>query len=310
MNTPATALHDPANAARLQRVVKRIQDLPSFPLVVQKLAEVSENPRSSSRDLAEVMETDQGLSAKVLKLVNSAFYSFPRPVASLQHAVTLIGYNSIRSLAMSVSVKSIFSGLEGSFDLARFWEHSLATAVGARLLAGKNCLPRDDLFAAGLLHDVGILLEARHFPAELAEVVAAVRENDEYLLAAEARVFGVTHCLLGAWLAERWCLPPTIRGPVLHHHDHELPVAESGDGESAAHELDPDQQRCVDVVVAASHIAGTLGFQPLPTSEGRPNLEIAALPAHLEPLFASTSPQAFQMEVREQFNKSKDFLSL
>ena len=183
MNHETTPSAAPASEARLRRGVQRVYDLPSFPEVIVKLGEVAEDPNSSSREVAAVMENDQALAAKVLKLVNSAFYSFSKPVASLQHAVTLIGYNSIRSLAMSVSVKGMFKGLGDSFALESFWCHSLATAIAAKLLAEKNRFAfKDDMFTAGLLHDVGILLEARYFPEELSLDRRPFRLADDFIL--------------------------------------------------------------------------------------------------------------------------------
>ncbi|MBN1418078.1 MAG: HDOD domain-containing protein, partial [Planctomycetes bacterium] len=208
--------------ARIRRVVGRIFDLPSFPIVIRKLMVVAEDPHSSARDLAAVMAQDQAISAKILKLVNSAFYSLQRPVSSLQHAVSLLGYNSVRSMALSVSIFNAFGGEAGSgpFTYARFWQHAVAAALGARTLAqiGQKVHP-DEAFTAGLIHDIGLLLEARYLTAEFEAAVSMAIRNAVSLRAAEIEVLGVDHPLIGGWLSEAWRLPEPVRDAIVYHHD-------------------------------------------------------------------------------------------
>ena len=291
--------------AQLKRVVERVYDLPSFPLVIKKLVEVAENPKSSSKDLAKVMETDQGLSTKILKLVNSAFYGFPRPVSSLQHAITLVGYNSVRSLAMSVSVKNIFRDQAKGFNQERFWEHSLASALAARTVAeaGGSAI-RDDVFTAALLHDVGVLLEARYFADELGQAIAAVRERGISQSEAEEEVLGVDHCLLGAWLAEKWRLPPTLRESMLRHHEFE-------DGDAVANsDLDKESKYFVQIVTLANQIARGMGYYTTrtePVAEPTLNFEVSE---HLTPLLAGHSVPEIATKVHEAFDASREFLAI
>lgn len=215
----------PDAEARVRRVVARIYDLPSFPGVIRKLTAVAEDPNSSAKDLASVMAQDQAISAKILKLVNSAFYGLQRPVSSLQHAVSLLGYNSVRSLALSVSVFNAFGagGHAGRFTYSQFWQHAVAAGIGARTVArlGQIVHP-DEAFTAGLVHDIGLLLEARYLPKEFGAAVAMAVENNAPLRAAEIEVFGVDHPLIGGWLAEVWRLPEPVRDAIVFHHDWEL----------------------------------------------------------------------------------------
>ncbi len=292
---------------RLKRVVHRIFDLPSFPLVIQKLTEVADNPNSNSRDMAKVMEKDQALCVKVLKLINSAFYSRNKTISSLEHAIALLGFNSIRSLALSVSVKNLIKVDESVFPQERFWAHSLATAIGSRLLAEhqKSNLG-DEAFTAGLLHDIGILLEARYFPEELTEVMRSV-EKGEVMQDAEEKILGVDHCLLGAWLAEQWRLAPVLRESILLHHKMEqqaLPKAE-------VDRLDIDLQKVIQFV-ACAHIlvrASELTFfdQDVFRGDSKPPVSV---PTHLLAILGEKSEVELCEEIRQRFEESREFLIL
>lgn len=298
---------DPNVGERLKRAVKRVFDLPSFPLVIRKLNEIAERRDSSSRDIARAMETDQGLSAKLLKLVNSAFYGFPKAVASLQHAITLLGFNTVRSLALSVAVKNLFQGTEGHFSQEHFWEHSLATALAARRLAElANREQKDDYFSAGLLHDMGILIEARYFSEELDKALASAAGGTP-LVAAEERILGVNHCIFGAWLAEKWRLPATLREPMLRHHEFQDEVAAAARGDLDAEALD-----LVRAVTLANLISNGMGYTHslrAASHSGVPRTDFE-IPSHLAPLLAGSSLSDFVRDVTTSFQESKDFLAL
>lgn len=300
---PPTRVSDPATQERLKRVVARIYDLPSFPLVIKKLTEVAEDRDSSSKDLAEVMAADQGLSAKVLKLVNSAFYSFSTPVSSLQHAITLLGYNTVRSLALSVSVKNMFKDAAGGFPQERFWEHSLAVALGAKLFAERNrFLLKDDVFTAGLLHDVGILLEARYFPEEMEQILAAMRAEKLFTEQAEERVLGVSHTLLGAWLSEKWRLPGALRESILRHHDLERgPLAE-------LEGLENEERQTVAFVTLANLIVRGMGIGLL--ERGDSDAAKITIPRHLVPHVGEGPLGDVIPEIERRLQASREFLTL
>ncbi|MFN0057327.1 MAG: HDOD domain-containing protein [Planctomycetota bacterium] len=300
---PAT----PGGAAdeKLKRVVQRIYDLPSFPTVIQKLQEVADNPKCTSKMMADVMEKDQGLSAKVLKLVNSAFYAFSKPVSSLAHAISLLGFNSIRSLAMSVSTKSLLKIDPKVFDQEKFWEHSLAVAVGARLIAEYNGFAlKEDSFTAGLMHDAGILLEARYFPDEFKLVAADVQQSANLCAAEEQRV-GVNHCMLGGWLGEKWRLPPLIREPMLRHHA----LTANDWTPSELEQLEKEQRSVTSFVTVANILANDAGFRHGLSCKPANSLT-TTLPAHLAPVLGSRPREQAIEELRARFEKSRAFLTL
>ncbi len=293
---PSTGVPDHSAHARLKRVVQRIYDIPSFPLVIARLTEVAENPNSSSQDLAKVMEHDQALSAKVLKLVNSAFYSLPRPVSSLKHAITLVGFNSVRSLAISVSVRGAFGNDEAA---TQFWEHSLVTACAARHLCEMNRLPiKDDLFTAGLLHDIGVLVARRYLTAEAKEAERLVLEESVDPLEAERTAIGVEHTLLGAWLAEHWSLPPLVRHVIRDHHD-------AAAGPPEWEESDPEMRRAVEIVSLGNELANRLG-RPRIVGSAAP---LGDLPVHLVPLLAGIERAQLGEDILSQADRAREFVT-
>lgn len=212
---------DEQRQRRLKRITQSIIGLPTLPTVITQLMTLIDSPKTSGRQVAQVISTDQALTAKILKLANSSFYGFPREISTVQHAVVILGFETVKSLGLSVSVLQRFSGPSDNtqFDRQGFWEHSIACGVSARLLAGKlrYRLP-GEAFAAGILHDVGKLILSQYFPAEFAQVIERMRTDDIYIGKAEELVLGLTHSEVGSWLAEKWNLPGKLVDAIAYHH--------------------------------------------------------------------------------------------
>ncbi|MEW6754761.1 MAG: HDOD domain-containing protein [Candidatus Latescibacterota bacterium] len=212
---------DEVKQQRLKKITQSIIGLPTLPTVITQLIGLIDNPRTSSRDVSRLIATDQALTAKILKLANSAFYGFPREISTVNHAVVVLGFETVKSLGLSVSVLERFAGAgeDASFDRQRFWEHSIACGVGARLLAGKlRYRVQGEAFAAGILHDIGKLVLSQYFPQEFAQIMRMVHEQDIYIGRAEEAVLGVTHTEIGAWLSEKWNLPRQLVDAIAFHH--------------------------------------------------------------------------------------------
>jgi HD-like signal output (HDOD) protein len=202
---------------RISKIFKSLVDIPSLPQAVQKLLKLSE-ANSNPREFAEIIEKDQGLTAKVLRLVNSAFYSLRIPVVSLRQASSLLGTKTLKSLALSVSVMQVFKRTCGGFDPMGFWRHAVAVAAGARKL-GALLLPgqEEDLYVAGLLHDVGVALLVQYLADEYGVVLRMARSDSRRLSEVEEEMLGVTHAEVGYALASRWRLPPLVCECIRYH---------------------------------------------------------------------------------------------
>ncbi len=206
---------------RIKKITQSIIGLPTLPTVITQMIGLIDNPNTSARDVARLISTDQALTAKILKLANSSFYGFPREIATVNHAVVVLGFETVKSLGLSVSVLERFAAVgEGtSFDRQKFWEHSIACGVAARLLADKlRYRVQGEAFAAGILHDIGKLILSQYFTEEFDQILELTREEDICIGQAEERVLGLTHADIGLFLAEKWNLPDQLVDAIAYHH--------------------------------------------------------------------------------------------
>ena len=205
----------------LQELVRpKAARIPSLPQIYLQLTEVLDNPRSASGHIAEVISRDSGLTARLLRLVNSAFYAFPTRVESISHAVILVGTQQIRDLALATAVLRIFKGISTDLvDMESFWLHSIATGVAARLLAAQRKeVNTERYFVAGVLHDIGRLLMFRTWPDEARAALAQARRTEGSLLEIERQVFGFDHGVAGGELLHAWDLPGVLTEMTRYHH--------------------------------------------------------------------------------------------
>jgi putative nucleotidyltransferase with HDIG domain len=195
------------------------KNLPTIPVVLSKILQLCGNPDANSRQLVTVIEEDQALTAQMLRLANSAFFGQSRRVATISRALVLLGFATVRNMALSVKVwDALAVGISRS-RLEGVWDHSLACAVAAKDIVGRlRAGDPDEAFTAGLLHDIGRLVLAMRFRDEYWKIVGGVNESDS-VDAIERQAFGVDHSEAGGWMLESWALPPAIVESVRVHHD-------------------------------------------------------------------------------------------
>ena len=213
---------DEQKQQRLRKITESIIGLPTLPTVVTQMISLIDNPKTAASEVARLISTDQALTAKMLKLANSPFYGFPREISTVQMAVVVLGFETVKSLGLSVSVLERFAGGSNNnsqFDRQKFWEHSIACGVAAKMLATKlRYRVPGEAFAAGILHDIGRLIFSQYFPEGFVEVLQITRQEDIYIGKAEERVLGVSHAQVGSWLAEKWNLPKQLEDAIAFHH--------------------------------------------------------------------------------------------
>lgn len=206
----------------LQVIESKIKDLPTLPSVAMHIIEVSRNPEATVEELKAVISGDLVVSARVMKLVNSAYFGFPRQISSLSKAIVILGFNNVRALAMSVSIMDMYRPRAGKqrLNYQELWKHTVGAAAASRALA-LNAMPRaaEQCFMAGLLHDIGVIVLDQSFPNEYAAVLRYQEEKQAPLYVAEQAILGYTHAEVGGFVCEKWLLPPALVQAIAGHHD-------------------------------------------------------------------------------------------
>lgn len=203
----------------LEALVARVSELVSPPEIHLRLHEVIESPSSTSDDIAEVIMTDPNLSARILKITNSAYYG-RRRIETVSRAITLIGTRDLYNIALAINAMRVFEKIPSELvNVPVFWRHSLYTAIISRLLARRaRILHPERLFVAGLLHDIGCLVLYSAFPEESRNALL-VAQGDETLLAEQEReLIGYNHAEVGGELLRLWKIPDTLCNAVAWHH--------------------------------------------------------------------------------------------
>jgi HD-like signal output (HDOD) protein len=206
----------------LKGLVAQLETLPSQPeLYARVLAEI-QSPNSSSRRVGEVIARDAGMTAKILQLVNSAFFGLARRIGSPQEAVALLGCDTVKALVLGAKIFAQFDQRRmNRLGLEDLWRHSLAAAMCARTIGAVEnhpCKALDETFAAGILHDVGKLVLAQNFPERYADVLKRAQAPGSRLWEMETECFGASHAELGAYLMGLWGLGEEVVDPIAHHH--------------------------------------------------------------------------------------------
>jgi HD-like signal output (HDOD) protein len=207
----------------ISRLLDNVAELSTLPEVTQRILSVTEDPDSSARDLNEILKHDLALSAKLLRVVNSAFYGLPGRIADLDRAIVLLGFQAVRNLAVAGTMASLFRNQAGEvrgFQAKELWRHSVATGVAARSIVnviGLRSL-REEAFLAGIIHDFGVVVEYQFAEQQFAQVMRLVIESKATLADAERSLWGVSHQEIGQNLAERWKFPRNMQFVAGYHH--------------------------------------------------------------------------------------------
>lgn len=203
----------------LRRQIESIKQLPTLPQVMERVMEVITDPKSSASDLGREIAKDQSLTAKMLRMVNSAFYGFYRRIDSVGDAVAILGYNEVRILTLTISVFDSFGPSRTGWDRPRFWQHALATAVGTETLAQGSKTLAKEAYVAGLLHDIGKVAFDKLLGSEWIRLLRRAEKEEAALDQMEQEEFGASHATAGGWLAEQWHLPERISQAITLHHN-------------------------------------------------------------------------------------------
>jgi len=210
---------------KVRRLLERnYQNIGTLPVVISRLLNVLNDPKSSAHDLAKIIAMDQVLSSRLLRMVNSAYYSLSKEVIDIKQAVGLAGYNVIRSFTFCITLfDSLFqrSGRSGKlqFDKSKFWLHSIAVGVLTRELAKRFRLPNpDDYFVAGVVHDIGKVFMLQFMGRRFFRALETANKYDTSFYQAEQASIDLDHTEVGVWVMSKWKLPNLLIDCAGNHH--------------------------------------------------------------------------------------------
>jgi HD-like signal output (HDOD) protein len=290
---PADTPTTPELSLQRQQVVNAaiadVSHIATLPEITMKIIEVVERPDSTAQDLHKIIANDPALCARILKVVNSAFYGLPGQIGSINRAIVLLGLNAVKNIAIAASLAKLFKGgkLTANFTAKDLWSHSIAVGATVKVLAEKTKLKlADEAFLAGLIHDLGIMVQMQACRPQLIEVFDHMREGGLSMLAAERHVFsGADHQDFGMALCEKWKFPRSFAYVTGFHH---RPLS-----------LDPESRTLTSLVHVADILAAKqcIGFTgTVPTLEISADVldELKLTPASLDEISANI-PQAFEV---------------
>lgn len=214
---------DPKTQIKLDRY---IQNMPPLPVTVSKILEVTKNPNVDAKELNNVISLDPVLTGRVLKLINSAYYSLPNQITSIVRAIVMLGINTVKNLAISTSVLSSVKDKKNfnALDMDGFWRHSICVGVMAKTFAKIQRVDNkkiEEYFVAGLLHDIGKIPLNSTFPEIYIQAMNYSQQTKTPLYLAETKFFSINHAELGFQIAKLWKLNPLLFSSICFHHTFE-----------------------------------------------------------------------------------------
>jgi putative nucleotidyltransferase with HDIG domain len=206
------------------KLAAAVDGMPAFPKSVQKILELTRDVNCSPKDLVQVIDKDPVVTVKVLRVVNSAYYSLPKQITSINHAVVYLGFNTIKNLALSIAAIGMLPASNAAgFDGAQYLLHSLSTAAIAKQLALRlDDADPMDCFIAGLLHDFGKVVFAQFMPSEFRKALETSQWNESSLHLALRDVIGADHAVVGAMLVEKWRFPADLVETIRYQYGPEI----------------------------------------------------------------------------------------
>jgi HD-like signal output (HDOD) protein len=204
-----------------ERIKKAVADLPPMPAVIIEIQKLLSDPNSTTGQIAELIETDQAIAVKILKLANSAFYGLSGKVTSIQHAAVILGYKTLGELITIAG----FSGLMGKklsgygYNSDELWKHSLAVALGSKIIAEKKQPEAtNELLTAGLIHDIGKIILDPYVFKKRRDFQTLLKNRDLTFLEAEKHILGFDHAEIASEVCKNWKLPDLLTGAIKYHH--------------------------------------------------------------------------------------------
>lgn len=240
-----------------QALVDEVKQLYSLPTIYYEIDKAIKDPNSTTTTIGRIIGEDGGLAARLLRLVNSAFYSFPTKIDTISRAVTVVGTKQLRDLVLATSVIDLFKGVpEEIVNMELFWRHSIACGVAAKVIATQRHETNvESYFVSGLLHDLGSLIIYTQLPEKSKVILNECKQYKEQLHIVERRTIVFDHAIVGGLLVQNWQLPKNLIESIMYHH---------APHKSRSHSMQSSIIHLADVIVDALRF-GTNGERYVPT---------------------------------------------
>jgi len=204
---------------RAEILVGAVDDLPTIPIVATKVLQLLDDPDVSVEEVADLMLSDQVMTARVMKLINSPVYKPTQEITSLKRALVYLGLRHVRELALTTSVINAFDGTSGALELNAFWEHSFGVGMVSKIIAQKiGYQDLEKAYIAGIIHDLGEVFLSNFLRDPFLEVLEYIKVHPVKLVDAEAELLGTTHCEIGLCMARKWNFPDAYCDVIAYHH--------------------------------------------------------------------------------------------
>jgi HD-like signal output (HDOD) protein len=209
------------NKTTVDSILRKTSTVYSLPLIYDRLNEAINHPRSSLTDIGRVISKDQGLATRLLKMANSPVLGYHAKIDSITRALTLIGTQQVRDLALAIAVMGSFKGISAELiSMQHFWRHSIACGILSRNIAiYRREVNPESFFLAGMLHDLGLLVMCVAVPEIVNEVLLTRQQEQELCYQVEQRLLGFDHAAVGMELLKKWGIPANISEPIAFHHN-------------------------------------------------------------------------------------------
>lgn len=205
---------------RAEILVGAVDDLPTIPIVATKVLQLLDNPDVSVEEIADMMLSDQVMTARVMKLINSPVYKPTQEITSLKRALVYLGLRHVRELALTTSVINAFDGTSGALELNAFWEHSFGVGMVSKIIAQKiGYQDLEKAYISGIIHDLGEVFLSNFLREPFMEVLEHARLHPVKLVDVEAELLGTTHCEIGLCMARKWNFPDSYCEVIAFHHN-------------------------------------------------------------------------------------------
>jgi HD-like signal output (HDOD) protein len=206
---------------KINDVISKVDEFPTLPTIYSNMLDLMANPRSTAKNVADLISKDQAAASKILKAANSPIYGFLGRISTITQAIIFLGFDEIKNLVTALTIIDLFNKelATNHFNPVDFWKHSISVGIISRTI-GKAIGVKDleNYFLGGILHDLGKLLFIKILPSDYSQVIEYAIENRLQIRDAELKIFGITHTVAGEILAEKWRLPLCIRECIRYHH--------------------------------------------------------------------------------------------